>query len=65
MSNLGHRRCDNWNPLRCTREGIYWLLDLKGDRIPGGALCAECSDIIIAEYKEKLNENWSRLPCEG
>lgn len=55
-------RCQTWShkAKQCRNEATGFLFGPGGliDPVPGGQICSECSESILAEYKEKMGEEW-------
>jgi hypothetical protein len=56
--------CYNWTPKRCTAPAAYWLIQPDGKRNPGGWICANHGQAIVAEYAAKLGEHWTLQPID-
>ncbi len=41
---------------------VVRMLAPDGVRVPGGTMCQAHADAVIAEYREKLGEQWSTQP---
>jgi hypothetical protein len=51
-------------PSRCERDAVGLLYHWDGKPVPSAFLCRECADEIIAEYREKLGEEWTLRPVD-
>jgi len=56
-------RCSHVGPSgRCQARATVYLHAPDGLPVPGGYECAPCAEAVIAEYRDKLGEEWSGKP---
>jgi len=47
---------------RCPETATHWLVHPDGELNPGGHVCETHGNKIIAEFAEKIEEEWSLVP---
>jgi hypothetical protein len=55
--------CSTWSGrTRCPKRSYGWLFDPDGKPNPGGYVCREHGEAVVAELQEKIGERWTLVP---